>query len=114
MRLCFFFQAEDGIRYLTVTGVQTCALPISARRSVYHQALLRYIGCNADTHLLAAAWGDEIALRQELHRIDMGNKVAFREVFVRAITRTLAGASPEELDQALERGLAGAAQVNIP
>src|SRR6266542_4803122 len=25
----FFFQAEDGIRYATVTGVQTCALPIS-------------------------------------------------------------------------------------
>src|SRR5688572_32349852 len=33
MRFCcslfFFFQAEDGIRDLTVTGVQTCALPIS-------------------------------------------------------------------------------------
>src|SRR2546430_12375176 len=28
----FFFQAEDGIRDLTVTGVQTCALPI------YHHA----------------------------------------------------------------------------
>src|SRR2546430_10775578 len=30
MRLSFFFffQAEDGIRDLTVTGVQTCALPI--------------------------------------------------------------------------------------
>src|SRR5256886_5509947 len=26
--LIFFFQAEDGIRDLTVTGVQTCALPI--------------------------------------------------------------------------------------
>src|SRR2546421_8028808 len=26
----FFFQAEDGIRDLIVTGVQTCALPISA------------------------------------------------------------------------------------
>src|SRR5256884_878226 len=27
--LCFFFfQAEDGIRYVAVTGVQTCALPI--------------------------------------------------------------------------------------
>src|SRR2546430_11391595 len=25
----FLFQAEDGIRYLTVTRVQTCALPIS-------------------------------------------------------------------------------------
>src|SRR5262249_41990828 len=24
----FFFQAEDGIRYWSVTGVQTCALPI--------------------------------------------------------------------------------------
>src|SRR2546430_6294758 len=27
----FFFQAEDGIRDLTVTGVQTCALPILER-----------------------------------------------------------------------------------
>src|SRR2546430_5246275 len=28
--MVFFFQAEDGIRDLTVTGVQTCALPICA------------------------------------------------------------------------------------
>src|SRR6202521_5351003 len=28
----FFFQAEDGIRDSEVTGVQTCALPISSRR----------------------------------------------------------------------------------
>src|SRR6266511_5167422 len=27
----FFFQAEDGIRDFHVTGVQTCALPISGR-----------------------------------------------------------------------------------
>src|ERR1017187_3636351 len=27
-RACFFFQAEDGIRDTSVTGVQTCALPI--------------------------------------------------------------------------------------
>src|SRR6266853_2154309 len=31
--LFFFFQAEDGIRDLTVTGVQTCALPIFWRQS---------------------------------------------------------------------------------
>src|SRR2546430_16725792 len=31
MFVFFFFQAEDGIRDLTVTGVQTCALPISHR-----------------------------------------------------------------------------------
>src|SRR2546430_12720835 len=38
----FFFQAEDGIRDLTVTGVQTCALPISeapSRLSIPQQAL---------------------------------------------------------------------------
>src|SRR2546421_35636 len=28
VRYIFFFQAEDGIRDLIVTGVQTCALPI--------------------------------------------------------------------------------------
>src|SRR5207245_7496316 len=27
--LCCFFQAEDGMRHATVTGVQTCALPIA-------------------------------------------------------------------------------------
>src|SRR2546430_2324252 len=29
----FFFQAEDGIRDLTVTGVQTCALPIYGKKA---------------------------------------------------------------------------------
>src|SRR3712207_6847287 len=29
--MIFFFQAEDGIRDIGVTGVQTCALPISNR-----------------------------------------------------------------------------------
>src|SRR5687768_7147295 len=29
LQLIFFFQAEDGIRDVAVTGVQTCALPIS-------------------------------------------------------------------------------------
>src|SRR5256885_1047726 len=36
----FFFQAEDGIRDYKVTGVQTCALPISSPcRSVFGEAL---------------------------------------------------------------------------
>jgi len=28
LEIIFFFQAEDGIRDVAVTGVQTCALPI--------------------------------------------------------------------------------------
>src|SRR2546430_13826829 len=37
-RLFFFFQAEDGIRDLTVTGVQTCALPISTGQGAARRA----------------------------------------------------------------------------
>src|SRR5256885_4690542 len=33
MYVCFFFQAEDGIRDYKVTGVQTCALPISISKT---------------------------------------------------------------------------------
>src|SRR2546430_5479884 len=37
----FFFQAEDGIRDLTVTGVQTCALPISLQdRAAGHKQVV--------------------------------------------------------------------------
>src|SRR5436190_24331972 len=36
--LFFFFQAEDGIRDHCVTGVQTCALPISARSLIRERA----------------------------------------------------------------------------
>src|SRR6516162_10629597 len=32
-KLVFFFPAEDGIRDYKVTGVQTCALPISGRQA---------------------------------------------------------------------------------
>src|SRR5256885_15582518 len=41
MRGFFFFQAEDGIRDYKVTGVQTCALPISKRASARPRQTLR-------------------------------------------------------------------------
>src|SRR5215212_529526 len=65
-----------AMRFAGVAGLDQ-----DIRRSIYHQALLRYIGCNADTHLLAAAWGNEITLRRELHHIDMGNRAEFVEIF---------------------------------
>jgi HD-GYP domain-containing protein (c-di-GMP phosphodiesterase class II) len=83
------------------------------RRGIYHLALLRYIGCNADTHLLAAAFGDEIALRQELQRINIGDRTELAETIARAITRKFAGAPADEIAQAVERGLAGAREVNV-
>src|SRR5690625_5469551 len=38
----FFFQAEDGIRDGHVTGVQTCALPISDLMAVYRGDVLYF------------------------------------------------------------------------
>src|SRR5947209_17434539 len=35
----FFFQAEDGIRDIGVTGVQTCALPISQLTGTYAELI---------------------------------------------------------------------------
>src|SRR5438093_10204454 len=37
----FFFQAKDGIRLWSVTGVQTCALPISVIEAI-HRQLMHY------------------------------------------------------------------------
>src|SRR6266853_1885597 len=61
----FFFQAEDGIRDLTVTGVQTCALPISAAAAMIlvEEAKLR-LDDPVDPLL------PELANRKVLKRID--------------------------------------------
>src|SRR5690349_3124268 len=48
----FFFQAEDGIRDLYVTGVQTCALPISRAA---RDGLLRRSAAGAGGMLAATA-----------------------------------------------------------
>src|SRR2546429_7054064 len=43
--LFFFFQAEDGIRDVAVTGVQTCALPISINNCpLYHHFPQQTVG----------------------------------------------------------------------
>src|SRR2546425_2824398 len=59
----FFFQAEDGIRDKLVTGVQTCALPISRARNGKKSLLIgqltaagaRLAGLNARALLRAGA-----------------------------------------------------------
>src|SRR5438094_9146711 len=66
----FFFQAEDGIRDRTVTGVQTCALPI--------YALVRLAETARQTDLLDQAhervgWSRQIehALAMQMHFTSM-------------------------------------------
>src|SRR2546430_11364534 len=58
---CFFFQAEDGIRDLTVTGVQTCALPILVLVILKHRLYLFDAGArdeNSSQPVLDKAAGD--------------------------------------------------------
>src|SRR2546422_8410724 len=52
----FFFQAEDGIRDVAVTGVQTCALPISQHRYVAHSNY--YVASGRRTVLDHSEWTD--------------------------------------------------------
>src|SRR5438309_6134610 len=44
----FFFQAEDGIRDGTVTGVQTCALPIFGEGAIWVAARPGFRCCPAE------------------------------------------------------------------
>jgi len=86
---------------LAMRLAETAGLDEQARRNVYHQGLLRHVGCNADTHLLAAAFGDEIALHKEYALIDRGDISEIRAMFARALKRTFPTMSPAELDKAV-------------
>src|SRR2546430_17305451 len=86
---CFFFQAEDGIRDLTVTGVQTCALPISldlrldeVAPDVHQLAVLHARGARrlagaareAAIQMKLRAAGDRRALEHLLHEVDAATR----------------------------------------
>src|SRR2546429_7062387 len=52
MYFFFFFQAEDGIRDVAVTGVQTCALPIFVAAAKYLDRERLEIFCGGDDVLI--------------------------------------------------------------
>src|SRR2546430_3432616 len=69
----FFFQAEDGIRDLTVTGVQTCALPISSRP-------LEGLADDVDTDLLVRIGRGQLVERPD--RIEQRDSAARDDAFL--------------------------------
>ena len=44
------------------------------RAAVYYVALLAWVGCTADSHELAAQFGDDLALRADAHRVDLAGR----------------------------------------
>jgi HD-GYP domain-containing protein (c-di-GMP phosphodiesterase class II)/DNA-binding CsgD family transcriptional regulator len=77
-------------------------------RACVYQALLRYVGCNADTFQMAALLGDEFALRRDFARIDSGRPNEVFGVVLRALRRRHAGLSGAGMVVAVMRGLAQA------
>src|SRR5262245_20546241 len=52
---------------------QSLGMPISDLRDVYYFGLLRFIGCNSDTHGMAALLGDELSVRSAFAAVDPGS-----------------------------------------
>ena len=58
---------------------------------IYYHALLRYIGCNAETHVMVALFGDEIEFRRDFARIDMGRAAEMASLVFSYLRRANAG-----------------------
>src|SRR5256884_1332808 len=87
VELVFFFQAEDGIRDVAVTGVQTCALPICVRThgdkpAVRPQSLnavvhrFSRIG-SAEDHIRAARRGKALSIADNFIRAEIADQLLF-------------------------------------
>src|SRR2546429_4835671 len=71
----FFFQAEDGIRDVAVTGVQTCALPILLGVGQKHDAAKLRSILNQPTDAMADGGMQPVDVREE----DLAALIAFLE-----------------------------------
>jgi HD-GYP domain-containing protein (c-di-GMP phosphodiesterase class II) len=72
-------------------------------RAVYYQALLRYIGCNAETDTLAALFGDEMEMRKEVASVDTSNTLQSLNMILHFVKLRHDGASMLELMWAMTK-----------
>jgi len=79
--------------------------PESDVAEIHCHALLRYIGCNAETHAMAALFGDEIDFRRDFARIDPGQASEMGALIFAYLRRANAGAGGMAALGAVVRGL---------
>src|SRR5699024_3579356 len=83
MMICFFFQAEDGIRDRNVTGVQTCALPISIEKYSFFDKIENMMqhdiqwDLEKDLKMLAKKYQEIVASKKEMILISMREEGRF-------------------------------------
>jgi HD-GYP domain-containing protein (c-di-GMP phosphodiesterase class II) len=92
---------------VAVRLAEKCGYNQEALREVYYQALLRFIGCNAETDWLSSIVGDEQILRADFHQIDSGDINVVINMYTNAIRKSFAGESPEYIENAVKRGMEG-------
>src|SRR5690606_39945915 len=89
--IIFFFQAEDGIRDFHVTGVQTCALPISTSCGILPVAASQVVNVRAAAaeraRVLAPAPVSARAPSQERSAVTSSSAGAIRSKIGRASCR---------------------------
>src|SRR5205823_12052539 len=69
----FFFQAEDGILDKLVTGVQTCALPISSHQRVKSEDLMSLLIVWPEKTILSTFTYSAIPMFQSIHNLRFKN-----------------------------------------
>lgn len=75
-------------------------------RLIYYQALLRYIGCNAETATMAALAGDELFIRPAFATLDTADKAGVMKLMVHSIRAAHEGEPTFAVARHLARGLA--------
>lgn len=72
---------------------------------IYYHALLRYIGCNAETYAMVALFGDEIELRRDFALVDSARAGEVMSMVFNHLRRARPGAGPLALVAHIARGL---------
>ncbi len=90
---------------LSVRLGEALGLSESELREVYYLALLRHIGCNAETYRMADLFGDELALRTHMAAVDSGHTSQVIGLVIRSIQQANEEGSALHLARMIAQGL---------